>query len=81
MDKCLILKRINESKSLNEKISMRSETDDGLSSCSIFPERPSSYEIDSDKLVLPDIERLRGKIVEGELESLKAILNRKVAVF
>ena len=38
-----ILKRINEFKSFNKLFSMKSETDDGLSSCSNFPERPSSY--------------------------------------
>ena len=40
---------------------MKSETDDGLSSCSNFPERPSSYELDSDKPVLPEIEHLKEK--------------------
>ena len=34
-----------------ELFSMKSETDVGLSSCSNFPERPSSYELDSDKPV------------------------------
>ena len=36
-----ILKRINELKSIQKLISMKSDTDDGLSSCSNFPERPS----------------------------------------
>ena len=40
---------------------MQSETDEGLSSCSNFPESPLSYEPDSDILVLPEIENLRGK--------------------
>ena len=40
-----ILKRINELKSIHNLFSMKSETDDGLSSCSSFPERPSSYEL------------------------------------
>ena len=40
-----ILKRINELKSIHKLFSMKSETDDGLSSCSNFPERPSSYEL------------------------------------
>ena len=35
-----ILKRINELKSIHKLFSMKSETDDGLSSCSNFPERP-----------------------------------------
>ena len=47
-------------------LSMKSETDVGLSSCSIFPECLSSYEFQSDKPVLPEIEHLRGKICEGE---------------
>ena len=40
---------------------MKSETDDDVSSRSNFPERPSSYEIKSDKH-LPEIEHLQGKI-------------------
>ena len=43
-----ILKRINELKSIHKLFSMTSDTDDGLSSCSNFPERPSSYELDSE---------------------------------
>ena len=57
-----ILKRIKELKSIHKLFSRKSETDDGLSSCSNFPERPSSYELDSDKLVLPEVEYLKGKI-------------------
>ena len=48
-----ILKRIDEFKSIYKLFSMKSETDDGYSSCSKFPERPSSYELESDKPVLP----------------------------
>ena len=44
-----ILKRINELKYIHKLFSMKSETDDGLSSCSNFQERPSSYELESDK--------------------------------
>ena len=47
---------------------MKSETDDGLSSCSKFPERPSSYELESGRPVLPEIEDLRGKVGEQEIE-------------
>ena len=50
------LKRINELKSIQKLFSMKSETDDGLSSCSNFTERSSSYELESDKPVLPEIE-------------------------
>ena len=48
-NKNLVLKRFNELKSWNKMFSMRSETDDGSSSCSSFPERPSSYELESDR--------------------------------
>ena len=41
--------------------SLKSETDDGLSSCSNFPERPTPEELELVKLVLPEIEHLRGK--------------------
>ena len=60
-----ILKRINKNKSIHKFFSMKSKTDDGLLSCSNFPERPSSYEIESDKPVLPKIEHLKRKIGEG----------------
>ena len=42
-DKDKILKRIDEFKSINKLFSRKSETDEGLSSCSFFPERPSTY--------------------------------------
>ena len=76
-----ILKRIDELKSIRKLFSMRSETDDGLSSCSNFPERPSSYELDSDKPVLPEIEHLKGKIGEGDFEKLRDLLDRNAEVF
>ena len=76
-----ILKRIDELKSIRKLFSMKSETDDGLSSCSNFPERPSSYELDSDKPVLPEIEHLKGKIGEGDFEKLRDLLNRNAEVF
>ena len=76
-----ILKRINELKSIHKLFSMKSETDDGLSSCSNFPERPSSYELDSDKPVLPEIELLKGKIGEGDFEKLRDVLYRNADVF
>ena len=70
-----ILEMINELKSIHKLFSLKSETDDGLSSCSNFPERPSSYELESDKPVLPEIEHLKGKIGEGDFELLRAVLN------
>ena len=80
-DKDKILKVIDEFKSSNKLCSMKSETDDGLSSCSIFPERPMSYELESDEPVLPDIKHLRGKLGEGDFESVKAVLNWNADVF
>ena len=41
--KC-IMRRVNELKSSRKLFSMKSETDDGLSSCSNFPERPTEAE-------------------------------------
>ena len=76
-----ISKRINELKSIHKLFSMKSEMDDGLSSCSTFPERPSSYELESDKPVLPEIEHLKGKIGEGDFEKLRDLLNRNADVF
>ena len=80
-DKDKTLKRIDEFKSINKLFSMKSETDDDLSSCSNFPERPLSYELESDKPVLPDIEHLRGKIGEGDCESLRVVLIWNADVF
>ena len=74
-----ILKRINELKSIHKLFSMKSETDDRLSSCSNFPERPSSHELESDKPVLPEIEHL--KIGEGDFELRREVLNWNADVF
>ena len=60
-DKYKTLKRIDEFKSLNKLLSMKSETNDGLSICSNFPERHSSYELESDKPVLPEIEHFKSE--------------------
>ena len=60
---------------------MKSETDDGFSSYSNFPELTSSYESHSDKPVLPEREHLREKIGEGDFESLRAVLKRNADVF
>ena len=80
-DRNLILKRIVELKSKKKMFSMRSETVEGLSSCSNFPQRPSLYELESDKPVFLEIENLRGKIGEGDFKSLKEVSNRKADVF
>ena len=65
--------RIDEFESIDKLFSMKSETDEGLSSCLIFPERPSSYKLESDKPVLPEKVNLRGKIGEGDFESLRVV--------
>ena len=80
-NKDTILSIINEFKSIHQQFSMKSETDDGLSSCSNFPERPSSYESKSDKPILPEIEHLKGKIGGGDFELVWAVLNRNADVF
>ena len=43
---------------------MKSETDDGLSSCSNFPERPTDTELAANKPLLPEIEHLKGKVLD-----------------
>ena len=76
-----IIRRVNELKSSRKLFSMKSETDDGLSSCSNFPERPTEAELAANKPVLPEIEHLKGKISDKELDSLRAVLNRNADVF
>ena len=76
-----IFKKINKLKSIHKLFSMKSDTEDGLSSCSIFPERPSSYELESDHPVLPEIEHLKGKIGRGDFELLREVLNGNADVF
>ena len=76
-----IMRRVNELKSSRKLFSMKSETDDGLSSCSKFPERPTEAELAANKPVLPEIEHLKDKISDKELDSLRAVLNRNADVF
>ena len=78
--KC-ILKRIDELKSSKKMFLMKSETNDGLSSCTNFPERPTKTELAANKPVVPEIEHLKGKILDKELDWLRAVLNRKADVF
>ena len=73
------LKRIKDSSGLVE--SLKSETDDGLSNCSNFPERPTLEEMEMDKQVLPEIEHLRGKVTDEQLEAIKDVLELKEDVF
>ena len=61
--------------------SLKSETDDGLSSCSNFPERPKPEELEMDKAVLPEIEHLRGKVTDEQLEAIKDVLDRNQDAF
>ena len=61
--------------------SLKSETDDRLSSCSNFQERPTLEEIEMDKPVLPEIEHLRGKLTDEQLEAIKDVLERNEDVF
>ena len=75
------LKRVNEFKFSRKLFSMKSETDDGLSICSNFPERPTETELAANKPVLPEKEHLRGKISDKELDSLRAVLSRNADVF
>ena len=61
--------------------SLESETDDALSSNLNFPERPTLEELEMDKPVLPEIEHLRGKVTDKQLEAIKDLLDRNQHVF
>ena len=61
--------------------SLKSETDDGLLSCSNFPERPTIDEMQMDKPVLSEIEHFRGKITDEQLEAINDVLDRNEDVF
>ena len=61
--------------------SLKSETDDGLLSCSNFPERPTLEKLERDKPVLPEIEHLKGKVTDEQLEAIKDVLDRNEDVF
>ena len=56
--------------------SLKSQTDDGLSSCSKFPERPTLEEMEMNKLVLPEIEDWRGKVTDEQLEAIRDVLEQ-----
>ena len=82
MDKICILRRLKKIKRSSGLVkSLKSETDDGLSSCSNFPERSTLDEMQSDKPVLPEIEHLRGKLTDEQLEAIKDVLERNEEVF
>ena len=81
-DKICILRRLQKIKDSSGLIkSLKSETDDGLSSCSNFPERPTLDEMQTDNPVLPEIEHLRGKLKDEQLEAIKDVLERNEEVF
>ena len=61
--------------------SLKSETDDGLSSCSNFPERPTQEELEMDKPVLPEVEHLRKKVTDDQFKTIKDVLDRNQDVF
>ena len=81
-DKICILRRLQKIKDSSGLVkSLKSETDDGLSSCSNFPERPTLDEMQTDKPVLPEIEHLWGKLKDEQLEAIKDVLERNEEVF
>ena len=80
--KICILRRLKKLKDSSGFVkSLKSETDDGLSSCSNFPERPTLEEMEMDKPVLPEIEHLRGKVTDEQLDAIKDVLERNEDVF
>ena len=81
-DKICILRRLKKIKDSSGLVkSLKPETDDGLSSSSNFPERPTPNEIEMDKPVLPEIEHMRGKVTDEQLEAIKDVLERNEVVF
>ena len=78
-DKICILRRLKKIKYSSGLVkSLKSGTDDGLSICSNFPERPTLEELERDKPVLPEIEHLRGNVTDEQLEAIKYVLDRNV---
>ena len=81
-DKICILRRLKKIKDSSGLVkSLKSDTVDGLSSCSNFPERPTLEEMEMDKPVLPKIEQLRVKVTDEQLEAIKDVLERNEDVF
>ena len=81
-DKICILRRLKKTKDSSGLVkSLKSETDDGLSSCSNFPEKLTLEELEMDKPVLPEIEHLSGKVTDEQLEAIKGVLERNEDVF
>ena len=81
-NKICILRRLKKKKGSSGFVkSLKSEKDDGFSSCSNFAERPTIDETQRDKPVLPEIEHLRGKITDEQLKAIKDVLKRNEDVF
>ena len=81
-DKICVLRRLKKIKDSSGLVkSLKSESDDGLSSCSNFPERPTLEEMEMDKPVLPEIEHLRDKVTDEQLEAIKDVLEGNEVVF
>ena len=81
-DKICILRRLNKIKSSSGLVkSLKSETNNGISSCSNFLERPTLEEMEMDKPVLPEIEHLRGRVTDEQLEAIKDVLERNEEFF
>ena len=77
----MYLETIEENKRFIRSCKITPETDDGLLSCSNVPERPTLDEMQRDKPILPEIEHLRGKITDEQLEATKDVLERNEDVF
>ena len=60
---------------------MKPETDDALFSSSKFPERQIDTELAANNSVLPEIEHLKCKISDKELDSLREVLKRNAEIF
>ena len=77
-----ILKRAHELKSFRKLFSMKLKQ---LMGCLVvrisFYERPTETELAANKPALPEIEHLKGKISDKELDSLRAVLSRNADVF
>ena len=61
--------------------SLKSETDDGMSSCSNFREILTQEELEMDKLVLRGIDHVKRKITNEKLEAIEDVLDRNQNVF
>ena len=81
-DKTCIMRRLKKIKRSSGLVkSLKSETDDELSSCSNFPERPTLEEFEIDNSVFSEVEHLRGEVTDKQLEAIKDVLDRNQDVF